>query len=59
LLLGFVKSLPVDGRGTGPMLVTFGVRGDLKQAYFDASMDNLDSAIRRRLEKRPLLSASL
>jgi 3'-5' exonuclease len=27
LLLGFVKSLPVDGRGTGPMLVTFGGNG--------------------------------
>jgi predicted PolB exonuclease-like 3'-5' exonuclease len=24
LLLGFFKSLPVDGRGTGPVLVTFG-----------------------------------
>jgi predicted PolB exonuclease-like 3'-5' exonuclease len=27
LLLGFVKSLPVDGRGTGPILVTFGGNG--------------------------------
>jgi 3'-5' exonuclease len=27
LLLGFVKSLPVDGRGTGPVLVTFGGNG--------------------------------
>jgi predicted PolB exonuclease-like 3'-5' exonuclease len=27
ILLGFVKSLPVDGRGTGPMLVTFGGNG--------------------------------
>ncbi len=27
MLLGFVKSLPVDGRGTGPMLVTFGGNG--------------------------------
>jgi len=24
LLLGFVKSLPVNGRGTGPILVAFG-----------------------------------
>jgi len=27
LLLGFVQSLPVDGRGTGPILVTFGGNG--------------------------------
>ena len=27
LLLGFVKSLPVDGRGAGPILVTFGGNG--------------------------------
>jgi predicted PolB exonuclease-like 3'-5' exonuclease len=27
LLLGFVKGLPVDGRGTGPVLVTFGGNG--------------------------------
>ncbi len=27
LLLGFVKSLPVNGRGTGPILVTFGGNG--------------------------------
>jgi len=27
LLLGFVKSLPVDSRGTGPILVTFGGNG--------------------------------
>jgi 3'-5' exonuclease len=27
LLLGFVKSLPVDGRGTGPILVTFNGNG--------------------------------
>jgi 3'-5' exonuclease len=27
ILLGFVKSLPVDGRGTGPILVTFGGNG--------------------------------
>ncbi|MEK8095013.1 3'-5' exonuclease [Methylocystis sp. IM3] len=169
LLLGFVKSLPVDGRGTGPMLVTFGgngfdlpllryrsfalgvplpglynggrrnywhrfgqdhldlcdvlstygastkpslaemaalanipvkiggvdgsqvealvtagqlaevadycltdviatycvflryemARGDLRQAHFDASMDNLRSTIQRHIEQRPLLSAFL
>ena len=27
ILLGFVKALPVDGRGTGPILVTFGGNG--------------------------------
>jgi predicted PolB exonuclease-like 3'-5' exonuclease len=27
VLLGFVKALPVDGRGTGPILVTFGGNG--------------------------------
>jgi len=27
VLLGFVKALPVDSRGTGPMLVTFGGNG--------------------------------
>src|SRR5450631_3136240 len=27
ILLGFVKGLPVDGRGTGPVLVTFGGNG--------------------------------
>jgi predicted PolB exonuclease-like 3'-5' exonuclease len=27
VLLGFVKALPVDGRGTGPVLVTFGGNG--------------------------------
>ena len=26
-MLGFVKALPVDGRGTGPILVTFGGNG--------------------------------
>ena len=27
VLLGFVKALPMDGRGTGPILVTFGGHG--------------------------------
>jgi predicted PolB exonuclease-like 3'-5' exonuclease len=34
-------------------------RGDLRQAHFDASMDNLRSTIQRHIEQRPLLSAFL
>ena len=37
LLLGFVKSLPVDGRGTGPVLETFGGNGfDLPLLHYRA-----------------------
>jgi hypothetical protein len=37
VLLGFVKALPVDGRGTGPTLVTFGGNGfDLPQLRYRA-----------------------
>jgi len=37
LLTGFVKSLPVDGRGTGPILVTFGGNGfDLPRLRYRA-----------------------
>ncbi|MGJ0507514.1 MAG: hypothetical protein ACR652_10320 [Methylocystis sp.] len=35
------------------------VRGDLRQAHFEASMDNLRAIIRKHVEQRPLLSVFL